>query len=85
MACIAGKVKVDESGAGNLDFINRPYCSYLLDDQICQFTRWLPSLLCQHHRNIAGKITLAAILARGHLDIRIEVDRQLLSLLKARK
>ena len=58
---------------------------HLLNDQVCQFTRWFPRLLCQHHRNITGKITLFAILARGHLDIYIEVDRQLLSLLKARK
>jgi len=44
--------------------------------QIGQFTRWFSCCLCQHHRYIAGKITLAAILAGGHLDIGLEIRRQ---------
>ncbi len=82
LAGIAGDKKIDEPRARDFDFINRVVAAYLPGNQVCQITWRLCSLLCQHHRNIAGKITLAAILARSHLDIGFKIGWQLFSFLK---
>ena len=85
LAGIARDKEIDEPRARDFNFIDRFVDAYLLDNQLCQIA-WRPgSLLCQQHRNIAGKITLLAIPGWSHLNIRRQVDRQLLRLLKARK
>ena len=85
LAGIARDKEVDESRACDFNFIDRFVATYLLDDQLRQVT-WRPgSLLCQQHRDVAGKISLLAILSWSHLDIRRQVNRQLLRLLKVRK
>ena len=78
----AGQEKIDEPGPGHLHPLDGVGRRQAVDDGLRQLARRLPGVPGQHQRDIRREIALAGILRRRHLDIGIETDGNLRSLLE---